>query len=1048
MPIRFVDRSATVVGRITTTLANFAADFDGTFAAAPGRTGTIAAQLQDCSAGIVGSFQVNANRIGTIASTLDGATSLIVGSVPGQTTSDVTSFQLTSVVGGSQPFMLGHGFKRGDVPNGQSIVSDTSGITLRGVVKRRWNDGSVKHAVLVGSGTFVANVAKAISLKTGSAAGGSNLTSASIQTAAPTASVQCGATGTVSLATLLASPFRTWISTPEMVECHYRAAVGASANLVVWFQVRLWASGRIWVRAYVENGYVNSSPSDLTYTATVIIGGVTVFNASLTHYGWTRWDQTGWIGTDPQITPAHNAAYLRSTKLVPNYWKINPSTSTLNGLSQSYTPMDRGPYKQNTSEVGGTFSIGPLQLQEALYCASASPQSYRATITQTRQFNAYSLYRKSSSTNRIPRMTDFPTTTYFGGSGNEQVANGGQTFDLSHAPNPFLAYLITGDHYFLETLGHTAQSYYFCRNAGGGSGVNRDLFGVQNRGIGWGFNIAGRFCALAPREDVDSTDLAVSTDFRTWFANVITDFRSQIDDVGQNQLGFPYAFSVTSNNHVPGHNGAFPPWMQDYWTGSAAHCSEIDPIDDLNDLYTLRNWMYRVTVGRLGPTGTDNYHFSRAGVYGVVVDPTATADEFTPDTTQFFDRWGQVWNGTYDSPNTETTNDLQGTVSSNPVNAPNGYWGYLLYPLVMAVDHGAIGALAGYRRLTGANNFSTLANSGFDDNPIFGHTPRTATSTLAQYANQLGPGQSIRLPITITAAQAMDGTAPIWKWGSSGVWDPTTREVMYVGKRQDTDHAYKFWTYHEDTNACDLLRNPWSTATQNGHGYDHNTIDPETGNFYHRPFNDGIIQVRSRAGVWSTPLPNVSMQIAIGVSWWPGLGLVLNDGGSVKYLPINTSSWVTVTTFPDASDGYHAASEYNPNSDVLLLVPGNQAPQNMRKMSRSLVVSSVPDAPFSLGSSESQGVLVADPVGRGFIGCRKGTSTWTHFNPDNNQWTTLTQSTGSGASAQNGTPNLTTGGNDVGLARIGIPISTYGVMMFLEYVGGGEVARIWLYRHT
>jgi hypothetical protein len=123
----------------------------------------------------------------------------------------VTTVNLTSAAGGTQPFMLGHGFAKGDVPSGLDIVSDTSGITLRSVVKRRWNDGSVKHAVLVGSGSFTAGVAKQISLSTGVAGGGSNMTSANIQAAAPTASVQLGSIGTVNLSTLLASPFRTWV---------------------------------------------------------------------------------------------------------------------------------------------------------------------------------------------------------------------------------------------------------------------------------------------------------------------------------------------------------------------------------------------------------------------------------------------------------------------------------------------------------------------------------------------------------------------------------------------------------------------------------------------------------------------------------------------------------------------------------------------------------------------------------------------------------------------------------------------------------------------
>jgi hypothetical protein len=214
--------------------------------------------------------------------------------------------------------MLGHGFRKGDVPIGTELrLSETRG---RVVVKRRWNDGSVKHAVIVGRTDLTANTPKTISIVVGAPTPGTDLTAASIQSAAPSASVQCGSIGTVNLSSLLGSPFRTWISTPEMVECHYRAPVGSDPNLVVWFHVRLWAGGRLWVRAIVENGYLDNTAgtalnanSDKSYVPTVTVGGSTVYNnggSSLAHYANTRWMAEGWIGGDPGITPTHDISYL------------------------------------------------------------------------------------------------------------------------------------------------------------------------------------------------------------------------------------------------------------------------------------------------------------------------------------------------------------------------------------------------------------------------------------------------------------------------------------------------------------------------------------------------------------------------------------------------------------------------------------------------------------------------------------------------------------------------------------------------------------------
>jgi len=52
---------------------------------------------------------------------------------------------------------------------------------------------------------------------------------------------------------------------PEMVECHYRLAVGVDATLVVWFHCKTLSHRRIWIRAICENGYLTARPTRPTY---------------------------------------------------------------------------------------------------------------------------------------------------------------------------------------------------------------------------------------------------------------------------------------------------------------------------------------------------------------------------------------------------------------------------------------------------------------------------------------------------------------------------------------------------------------------------------------------------------------------------------------------------------------------------------------------------------------------------------------------------------------------------------------------------------------
>src|SRR5258706_7072412 len=267
--------------------------------------------------------------------------------------------------------------------------------------------------------TLTVNAPLAIQIAAGTPSGGAALTSLDILAALPTASVQCGAIGTVQLATLLATPFRTWVSGPEMVECHYRSAVGIDASLVVWFHVRLYRTGRVWIRAICENGYLTATP-DKTYVPTVTINGATVYNnggAPLNHYGNTRWDVEGWIGGDPQITPKHNSAQLIATRLVPNYWKRNPSQSALSGLTQVYTPMGNGGWTLTQGDTGVQNKIGILPKWDALYCTSGDPKAYRAVTAAARALGTYAIVWRDSTDNLPVRPSARPSGTVDGQGG-------------------------------------------------------------------------------------------------------------------------------------------------------------------------------------------------------------------------------------------------------------------------------------------------------------------------------------------------------------------------------------------------------------------------------------------------------------------------------------------------------------------------------------------------------------------------------------------------------------------------------------------------------
>ena len=599
------------------------------------------------------------------------------------------------------PFTVGLAFKKGDVPGTPSLDIPEQQI----IVKRRWNDGSVKHAIASGHVMLSANAPRTINvLNSSSTQSASALTASDIRAANPQASVQLGSFGTVSLSTLLANPVRTWISGPEMVEAHYQCAVGGDPSLNVWFYVRLYKNGRIWVRVIVENGYIDMEIADKSYIPNVIIGGTTIYDnngSTLTHYAHTRWTAKGWIGGDPQITPKHDTTYLMSTKLVPNYWKRNPTSSAFSSLTQNYVPMNRGNLTQSMGTAGFQNQIGLLPLWDALYASSGDSRAYRASLSNASSMNSYPIAWRDSKTQLVAKPSSYPTF----GLGTYDYAAGPNIWEMNHAPSEgYLAYLITGDHWYYETLLMQASLNYLALSSNRGSGVNR-LLTAETRGTAWNLRTLTQVCAVAPEGD------DVAGEYQMLLANNMNHWKSVKDSL--NGVGIGYLYERNINTYG---TGTIAPWQQHFFIQSVGMGSDLEPLSNMSAYNEVRDWLYRGIVGILGDSS--GYCFNYASRYNIVI-----ADGSSNDPATWFPNWNLVYSATLGS--TTCDNVLGGTVSGTPEAAPTGYWGNLLPAIAYAVDHSAEGASAAWLRLTSAGNWSVLENSGFDNIPIWGIVPRS-----------------------------------------------------------------------------------------------------------------------------------------------------------------------------------------------------------------------------------------------------------------------------------------------------------------------------------
>lgn len=644
-------------------------------------------------------------------------------------------FTLQAPTTGTLPFSVGLGIRKGHAPS--SVLP--MGLDHYQVdVKRRWSDGSVKHVIVSGRADLTANVPLTVQMRVALPAGGTALTASDIAANAPSASVQCGSLGTVNLSDLLPSPFRTWLSGPELVECHYRADVGGGTLLTVWYHVRLYADGRMWIRAIVENGYLDdgaghlASNANQTYIPTVTIGETVVYNnggAALDHYKNARWIAEGWFGSDPQVTALPDVTYLRSTKLVPHYGWTSPSAAALNALIQTYTPMDKGGY---TTVMGGTgyqAQIGLLPLWDALYCTSGDVRALNAVKTGTKSLNSYAILWRAKNTNLTPDPVDFANWSYSGpgaGGGNGPTA-GTLVWDISHhGSGGYLDYLLTGDYLAYETMAMQCATVYLAIGAAYGTGTSRVLRPSQPRACGWSIRTVGQFAAIAPDGDSIAASYRQCLDatFSYWADHTAYDATAS-------PLGYPFTYS--SNN--PSLPLAFPPFGFHFWIQSNGYVRDIEAgLADTADQNAFCDWMYQAAVGILGPNGAENFCFTHAADYVLTISNDIVANYVITTPDRFFRTWGEVWTATYGSPNTSCANTLTGISGAAPSAASTGYWGNLMPAIAYAVDHRAPGARDAWNRLTGATNWSTVANSGFDNTPIWGVIPSVNTLSIPRGA--------------------------------------------------------------------------------------------------------------------------------------------------------------------------------------------------------------------------------------------------------------------------------------------------------------------------
>ena len=621
----------------------------------------------------IGSFTISAD---------DGFRNVEAASATPAPTSGQTARLMIREPSGS----AGMAFRKGDIPSGFDIVADVAG--FQAVVKNRWQDGSAKIAVLSWNDPSISYAnPRTITLGKGSVANEAAIALAALRSANPVAGVSLGNYGSVSLQDLINSaPFRQWIAGPQCSEWHWVVRVGGDPTLVLWFYVRFYGSGAIWMRVIVENGYTKVTPqTSKFYRAIITANGSTVYDSALeteriagakvgddlVHWSRTRWTKEFWYDGRPLRAPAHDGAYLIDTRLFPNFGYRGQSASAFAYDRAQYvssawfdsaqgqrstpalavSPLTCANQRADMSPGGYSPTIGIVPLWDVLYLLSGREEMYFCSVANACAGGTFVAWRDEDTMLPV-KWSSRPKLWAQGGDSNSMSpaldpSSSGLRYNIAHSPSfAYGTYIFTGDYYYIETMQFAATLNWAARSYVDREGALGLYWAwIQARDFAWMFRTLAQTLCITPDGDSLGADYRASLN-----ANVQRHLEVSVDGShpswgsAKNALG-AMCFNTASGNSPPYGTGQYyyeAPWQQSFIGAVLSHTQDLELVGDpaAGKLDRLMRFSLGHAVGLLG--GDDNWPYTLAGTYaipylkhpsagGVASYPPASSNWWAPD---------------------------------------------------------------------------------------------------------------------------------------------------------------------------------------------------------------------------------------------------------------------------------------------------------------------------------------------------------------------------------------------------------------------------------
>jgi hypothetical protein len=468
---------------------------------------------------------------------------------PPDSTNTMTLNNVSAAAVTNWPLQFGRAFKPGEISNVPGILMNGTAISSQADVMQRWGDGSVRFAVMsTVIPTLSVNAPAQMTFGNSSASPGA-LSASQLLAQFPDFDAQIvvsesGTSHSASARSMIQAGAYSWLAqgplryellVADHVTRAYDFGFDAYKPLRPTFIVSFWPTlGQVRVRTTMEEPNLDALESQV-YDLNILLGlshPTSVYSQTgVIHNFGSRWTQEFWVGGTPeaQVNIDNNVAYLAATGMIPNY---DPGNTVPESYMASYFANWQKKLPLQIFSPGLWFSympttglrddIGPMPEWVEMWLSSGDWRMRQIALTSAdlaggwrlnfRENDATASFDRASTTSAagLPISLNVHPTLWFPDNNGAFAGAIGGSYNLpnsvnwvadgAHQPEPFgIAYLLTGDYYYLESmqLWAAAQAMSYAPGAYGRGASGYGGITDQVRGCAWAFRSRAFAAALS-----------------------------------------------------------------------------------------------------------------------------------------------------------------------------------------------------------------------------------------------------------------------------------------------------------------------------------------------------------------------------------------------------------------------------------------------------------------------------------------------------------------------------------------------------------------------